>query len=190
MRGKIEHHTFDTKADVVIREIRNRCEDDLVRKNVCCIEDADEYLCRDYVRQVSSVVQGAQSFLPGDAVTGAEIFLSRMVGDYGMGKYWRFSERCGKQLSLYADYYFRCYYEVLSMMYVETMQAADDKQIIELAHNGTILLAAASLPGVVNELRREFRRRGLNYDRFLVANKDLDMRLGVQRRRQGLIGKA
>ena len=169
---------FDRQAHEIIMELLNECSDALVRTGFCKADEVEELLCREYIKQVASILWGASFFVEDDANAAAEIFLSNLTGKpYSMGKHWRHSEACGRQLSHHTAYYFRRYHDILTQVYVERLHLVDDRQILGLNHDGVIQLAAASLPNVREEVRREMRRRGLNYDAVVVFDDDLSRRL-------------
>lgn len=173
---------FDRQAHEIIKELLNGCEDALVRNGHCKPEEVEEFLCREYIDQVASVLWGASYFLQSDASAAAEIFLSKLTGKmYSMGKHWRHSRACGNQLSLHTAYYFRRYHDILTQVYVERLHAVDDNVLLGLNHDGVIQLAAASLPDVRDEVRREMRRRGLKYDALIVSDDDRDRRLNASK---------
>lgn len=188
MKTRTNDTEFNQKAHEIIRQMLNKCEDNLIRNNVCQAHEVEEYLCRHYLAQVASILGGASYFLQSDAAIGAEIFLSRLCGMYSMGRFERYTKICGRQLSFHTVLYFRRYPETLTQMYIETMHGATDEQLRHLNKNGIVQLAAVSLPGVLEEHRRELRRRGIDASNVIAFDGDRARRLGAGKLGGGLLG--
>ncbi|MBB3993767.1 hypothetical protein GGR95_001398 [Sulfitobacter undariae] len=181
MQQKNPEVEFNQKAHEVIRAMLNKSEDRLISDGTCDPTETEDYLCRHYLAQVASLLGGASYYLPSEAAVGAEIFLSRNCGIYSMGRYARYSKICGKQLSQFTHLYFRRYPETLTQMYIERMQSATDEEIRHLNKDGLVQLAAANLPGVLEQARREQRRRGSAVSTVIVFNDDREHRLQMSK---------
>ena len=66
-------------------------------------------------------------------------------------------------------------------MYIERMQSATDEEIRHLNKDGLVQLAAANLPGVLEQARREQRRRGSAVSTVIVFNDDREHRLQMSK---------
>lgn len=175
---------FNDMAHEYVRKILNIAEDRLLEGQITDPIEVEEYLCRFYIEQVGGIVQGATCFLQSDATVGAEIFLFKCIGC--------FTERphpirkhltptrlwaCGNQLSFHAATYFPRYRAILTQRYIEELHQPDNNVLIGAGWNGILHLAAASLPGVREEINRELRRRGLDYDAAKVPAAHLERRM-------------
>ena len=78
---------------------------------------------------------------------------------------------------MHTNLYFPNFYKLLTISYTTILHSAES--LAELRNNGVLMLAAATLPGVRTEMRRELRRRGLPYEHLLVPDDVLSARLGV-----------
>ena len=71
--------------------------------------------------------------------------------------------------------YFPRYFEFLTKAYIEVLRTVED--LTSVMSDGVILLTAGTLPGLRTDLRREFKRRGLTYDKALVPDDVLEGRM-------------
>jgi len=84
------------------------------------------------------------------------------------------------QLATHTRTYFPEYDGLLRQAYVHVLRSIEDASAIRL--NGVVRLAAAKLPNVLTDVRRELRRRGFPFDVTLVADEIPAQRFGrVQR---------
>lgn len=162
---------FNNMAHETVRQILNIAEDRLLQKQVSDPVEIEEFLCRAFIEQTAGIIQGGSWFLQSDATVGAEIFLLKCLDTF-TGKPHRMRRRltpvkletCGRQLSIHTLYYFPRFHAILTQRYIEELQQPDDAALVGASWNGVFHLAAASLPGVKEEINRELRRRGLGYD--------------------------
>lgn len=175
---------FDDTSHEYVRKILNIAEDKLLERQIPDPVEVEEYLCRFYIEQVVGIVQGATCFIQWDATAGAEIFLWKCVGGFTdkphpmqrrlrPNRLWA----CGNQLSFHTATYFPRYRSILTQRYVEELHRPDNGVLIGAGWNGVLHLAAASLPGVREEINRELRRRGLDYDAAKVPPAHLERRM-------------
>ena len=188
---------FNDSAHEYVRKTLNIAEDKLLERQIEDPAEVEEFLCRLYIEQVASIISGASWFMQSDATAGAEIFLWKCLGGYTDNPH-PFRRRmtptrlhaCGNQLSFHTQYYFPRYPAILTQRYIEELQQPDNRVLIGAGWNGVLHLAAASLPGVREEVNRELRRRGLSYDAAKVPAKHMDRRLRAMGSRRGMIGSA
>lgn len=187
---------FNDMAHEYVRKILNIAEDRLLEGQITDPIEVEEYLCRFYIEQVGDIVQGATCFLQSDATVGAEIFLLKCVGGFTEKPHpiRRFLKpnrlwACGNQLSFHTVTYFPRYRAILSQRYTEELHRPDNGVLIGAGFNGILHLAAASLPGVREEVNRELRRRGLNYDAAKVPAAHLERRMRALGSSGRMIGK-
>jgi hypothetical protein len=77
----------------------------------------------------------------------------------------------------------------LTQRYTEELHRPDNSVLIGAGFNGILHLAAASLPGVREEVNRELRRRGLDYDAAKVPAAHLERRMRALGSSGRMIGK-
>lgn len=187
---------FNDMAHEYVRKILNIAEDRLLERQITNPIEVEEYLCRFYIEEAAGIVQGASYFMQCDATSGAELFLLKCVGG--------FTERphpirkhlsptrlraCGNQLSFHTATYFPRYRPILTQRYTEELHRPDNSVLIGAGFNGILHLAAASLPGVREEVNRELRRRGLDYDAAKVPAAHLERRMRALGSSGRMIGK-
>lgn len=80
------------------------------------------------------------------------------------------------QLSTHTHVYFPDYPKLLRLAYLHILANTTDLDAIR--RSGVLMLAAATLPGVRTDIRRELRRRGATWDRTLVQDATLERRIG------------
>lgn len=175
---------FNDMAHELVRKIIDIAEDKLIEFRIEDPVAVEEFLCRAYIEQVASIINGASWFMQSDATNGSEIFLLKCLGAFS-DKPHPFRRRltatklraCGNQLSFQTRAYFRRYPEILTQRYIEELHKPDNEVLIGAGHNGIFHLAAASLPGVREQINRELRRRGLPYDAAKVPTMHLARRM-------------
>ncbi|MDX8513595.1 hypothetical protein [Mesorhizobium captivum] len=167
---------FDNKAHEIIATILDDAAERLVREKICQARQADEYLTLAYIGACSSIIEHATAYLQVDETIGAGVFLER----YSVGKnrqaFHHNDTRCSKQLATHPNVYFPDYLTILRLASLNTLNTISD--VRSLRANGTLMLAAASLPGVATDIRRELRRRGLSFDPSLVPDDVMQKRIG------------
>lgn len=159
---------FNDKLHEIISAALDRTEEKMIGNGVCNPEYADEYLTARYIEACAGIIVGGQVYLPSDERIGAEIFLWKL----GDAKFNRLSSRrqreCAVHLTNHTHVYFPQYHMMLRLACLHVIQST--KKHDEIKHDGVVLLAAATLPGVRSDIRRELRRRGMDYDRLLVPD--------------------
>jgi len=187
---------FNDMAHEYVRKILNIAEDRLLERQITNPIEVEEYLCRFYIEDAGSHIQGATYFLQSDATLGAEFFLLKCVGGFTerphpIRKYLSPTRlrACGNQLSFHTTTYFPRYRAILTQRYVEELQQPDDRVLVGAGFNGILHLAAASLPGVREEMNRALRRRGLDYDAAKVPAAHLERRMRALGSSGRMIGK-
>ena len=162
---------FNNSAHEPVRKILNIAEDRLLERQINYPVEVEEYLCRFFIEETASIIQGSSWFLQSDATEGAEIFLLKCLNSFTGGAHpirRRLTatklRACGTQLSFHTSYYFPRFHSILTQRYVEELHRPDGAALIGAGHNGIFHFAAASLPGVKEEINRELRRQGLNHD--------------------------
>ncbi len=188
---------FNDMAHELVRKVLDIAEDRLLEGQIEDPVEVEEYLCRAYIEQVASIINGASWFMQNDATNGSEIFLLKCLGAFS-DKPHPFRRRltatklraCGNQLSFRTATYFRRYPEILTQRYIEELHKPNNEVLIGAGHNGIFHLAVASLPGVQEQINRELRRRGLPYDAAKVPTLHLARRMRALGGQARLIGRA
>jgi hypothetical protein len=179
---------FNQRAHDILINLLDVVEDDLIERGICGPMEVSEYLTAFYIRETSDFLRYAIAYLPDDGRIAADIVISKMANSQRTSKYMKHATICGKQLALHTELYFPRFAEMLTKAYVEALRTCDELYMVMT--DGIILLAAARLPGVQVSLRREFRRRGLSYDRFLVSDDLLSYQKRAALAPQHFDGKA
>ena len=166
---------FDDRLHEIITGLLDRTEAKLVSNGTCKAEHAHEYLTTLYIEACAGIIVGGNTYMPNDERIGAEIFLSKL----GDAKFNRLSPRrqsaCAVHLTNHTHVYFPNFHAMLRLACVHILHSTRGYE--EIQKNGVILLASATLPGVRNDVRREFRRRGCDIDRLLVADELYEQRM-------------
>lgn len=165
---------FDDKLHALLVGLFDRAEEKLVATGICQADRADEWLTIQYIKETGTVVWGGQTYLPNDEYIGADIFLSYIADAQFKRLSIRRRQNCALQLSTHTQVYFPQYNTILRLSYLHFLHSNKGNGF-EVTHNGIVLLAAAKLPGVINDIRRELRRRGSKYDHLLVQNDILNV---------------
>jgi hypothetical protein len=173
---------FDQRAHDLLVNLLDVAEEQLIEYGICGPQETNEYLTAFYIEEASCFLRHGLRYLPSEGRIAGDLFIWKLANATNSPKYHKHAKACGKQLAEHTELYFPRYAEMLTKAYIETLQNVEEPNLI-MTH-GVILLAAATLPGVDVALRREFRRRGLTYDRSLICDDDL-----ATRRRVGLAPK-
>lgn len=164
---------FDDRLHATLAGLFDRAEEKLVAKGICQADRADEWLTVQYIKETGTVVWGGQTYLPNDEFIGADIFLSYIADAQFKKLSVRRRQNCARQLATHTQVYFPQYNAILRLTCLHVLHSTTGSDF-EVTHNGIVLLAAAKLPGVINDIRRELRRRGSKYDHLLVQNDILE----------------
>jgi hypothetical protein len=167
---------FNDKAHVIVQEMLDYAEEKLVCDCICTPANADEYLALNYIKTCSEFIQNSAQYLEIEERIGADLFLAQLTKGRLRGRFERNAHICGLQLAANTAVYFPDYGKLLRLALLHVLQSASDWRSIRW--NGVVLLAAASLPGVLTDIRRELRRRGMPYEVTLVADATLNKRIG------------
>lgn len=159
---------FNQRAHDLLINLLDIVEEELIRQKLCGPMETNEYLTAFYIKETSGFLRHASVYLPDEGRIAADIFISKLAKQPRTARYMKHATLCGHQLALHTELYFPRFAEMLTKAYVDVLRTCYDLRLV--LTDGVILLAAARLPGVQVELRREFRRRGLSYDRLLVCN--------------------
>ena len=166
---------FNHRAHWFVMTVFDIAEEALIERKLCKPHETNEYLTTFYIEEVSCFLKYAHTYMHSDGRIAAEIFFGKLTNHRRASKFEKHSRICGQQISMQPVLYFPRYYELLTKAYVDVLRTSDD--LNAAMFDGTVLLAASTLPDVRLELRREFRRRGLGYDRLLVDDDVLATRL-------------
>jgi hypothetical protein len=173
---------FNDALHATISKALDRTEEKMIGNGVCQPEYADEYLTARYIEACAGIIVGGLVYLPNDERIGAEIFLSKL----GDPKFNRLSQRrkreCAVHLTNHTHVYFAQYHMMLRLACLHVLRSTTEYEHIE--HDGVVLLAAATLPGVRSDIRREFRRRGASFDRLLVPDDVYQQRIEQRNHRR------
>ncbi len=166
---------FDDKAHSIVQDLLDYGEERYVRDGLCTPANASEYLTLEYIATCRDFMSHAAQYLEADERIGADIFLAKLPRGNLKARYERNRDACARQLSSSTRLYFPHFEPLLRLALLHVLQSAKDAEAIRW--NGVVLLAAASLPGVLTDVRRELRRRGLPYDVTLVADATAERRI-------------
>ncbi|TPO07131.1 hypothetical protein [Mesorhizobium sp. B1-1-5] len=167
---------FDDKAHVIIASILDDASEHLINSGICKPQEVDEYIALDYIAQCSAAITHGVVYLEHDEMIGAGIFLDRYSRKNNRQLFQRNSDRCVSQLVRSPNIYFPDYLALLRFAYLRVLNSVSDADILRAS--GVLMLAAATLPGVRTDIRRELRRRGLSYDPSLISEDTLQKRIG------------
>ncbi len=171
---------FDNRTHQVLRDALDGAEDHIVRTGKCEPQDATDYLTLLFIDTSSDFLDGGSALFQLEGNIVAEIFLEKVVRAAKIRNNQVLMRKCATQLSLHTHLYFPNYYDLLTIAYLNVLATCEDLQ--RTIHSGVIKLAAADLPGVIVDIRREFRRRGLSYDCLIVTDSTLAGRHKATRR--------
>lgn len=160
---------LDERIETFLSQVLDRTEARAVRNGRCAPEHADEYLTIRYIEATSSLIRGGAQYMRVDEVIGAEIFLSKLGDGIFNRSSMKRQSKCAIQLVGHTHVFFPNYHAILKATFRHIL-ASHCGKAYDLAAYGVIMLAAATLPGARSEIRRELRRRGIDYDRTLVSD--------------------
>ncbi|WP_101342361.1 hypothetical protein [Cereibacter azotoformans] len=150
-------------------------EDMLIEQGVCNPSETNEYLTALYIREVSTFMSGASYYLDAEERVAGWIFIHTLTAHSRTKRFRKYCRELGHHISTHTTVYLPRYHEMLTKAYLEVLHTVKDLRTVAL--HGTILLAAATLPGLRTDLRREFKRRGLEYDKLIVPDDVLARRM-------------
>lgn len=174
---------FDQKAHSILSELLDNTEDWLVRHKECEPQSANDRLAYDYIMRCSGVIRGATTFVANDERIGTQQFISDLRGASTKTRSIRSRTTTTAQLMKFPHIYFPNYLTVLQLTFLRELPNLKTRSIILLS--GVVKLAAANLPGVRSDVRRELRRRGDERNALIVPDDTLERQLG--RFEQGLL---
>lgn len=181
-KNKPSRQEFDNRAHEALRKRFDMAEDRIIHRGICPPHDVEEYLCREYIEQLSVTTFGICSFVRAEAENGAKVFLWGLCNTYGLPKLSNQREReCARQLIYHATYYFRDYYAILTKVFIEHLQDASDEDLTGYRYKAFFQIAAATIPNAREQIRREYRRRGLR-EPVLVGDSTLEHHMSASRR--------
>lgn len=167
---------FNDKAHVIVQELLDLAETTIVRKGICTLENASRYLAIDYIGTCGDFIEHSVQYLENDERIGADLFLAKLATGRLKARFERNSLACALHLTRNTTTYFPEYLPLLRLALLHVLRSTTDAQSIR--SNGVVLLASASLPGVLTDVRRELRRRGRDHDLTLVADETVQRRIG------------
>lgn len=167
---------FDSKSHELLTLLFDAAEEKLVSRGVCQSTEASFLLTMAYIKECGEFLENGIAFLKSEGVAASWMFIGNLAGSIGFKRIGRRDYQCAQQLLMHSALYFPEFYKALTVCYANKLQAAKDAN--EIQSSGILMMAAAMLPGARTELRRELRRRGLNYDRTLAPDDVMRLRLG------------
>jgi hypothetical protein len=167
---------FNDKAHVILQDMLDYAEEKVVRLGLSERCNAVEYLALDYIKTCAEFIEHSTQYLENDERIGADLFLAKLAKGPLAARFERNKRMCALQLSTNTRMYFPEYPKLLRLAMMHVIQSAADAQAVRW--NGVVLLAAASLPNVRTDVRRELRRRGMDYDVTLVGDATVARRIG------------
>ncbi len=151
---------FNDKAHAIVSEVLDAAEAWLVRTGKCEPPQTDDYLTMAYIKENGAFLEHAAVYLESEGRIAADLFL------------WALSNALKGTAK---TRYFRNYHAILRQTYLQLLRTLPDVRAID--HNGVLKLAAATLPGVRTDIRRERRRRGADSDRLIVRDDTMNNRI-------------
>ena len=176
---------FDHIAHERMSLLLEAAEDVLIDEGVCTREDALEYLTALYIAETGKFLGGGSCYLQTEERVAGWLFIQTITSHPKTKKYRKFAIELGRHIATHTPLYFPRYFEVLTKAYIEVLRTVED--LTAVMSDGVILLAAGTLPGLRTDLRREFKRRGLAYDKALVPDDVLEGRMTRDRVRPAQI---
>lgn len=181
---KTSSQEFSNAAHERLRNLLDMAEDAMIERGECQSHETDDALCRGFIEQLAVTTLGTVNFIQCEAETGATIFISGLCNTYGLKKLSNVHEReCARQLVYHVDYYFCDFRATLTKAFIEHLQEATDEDLRGYRFEALFQLAAAKIPNARDQIRREFRRRGLPSP-MLVGDRVLGQHMSVSRRRR------
>ena len=171
--------TFNNNAHAIISEVLDEEEMRLFRADICPPHEASEYLTLDYIKTCSKCLEHSVMYLQNEERIGSDIFLAKIARGKVKRRFDLNARVCAEQLAAHTHVYFSEYLPTLRLTYLKILSETAD--VGTIMRNGVVMLAAASLPGVRTDIRRELRRRGYPYDRTIVSDDTLKGRLESQK---------
>ncbi len=166
-----------------LMELFDMVEDELVGHNVYAQQEVRAYLTLKYIDLTASFLENCIAYLPAEEICAGEGFVLYLCEAAKAAKFKRHRRPMAQQLQAQTAMYFPRYDEMLTKKYQHVLRTTED--VMQLRFSGVIFLAAATLPGVREDIRCELRRKGLSYKVTLVLDKTLEQRmqaaLGVPR---------
>lgn len=159
---------FDDAAHATVQSLLDQYEERLVANGVCEPQEAHEFVTLEYIETCGSLLDHAQTYLENEEENGADIFLWKINSVTKARKSNRQVRKAARQLAMHTHIYLPKFEQILRISMLEILSEASD--VGEVRWNGIILLAAATLPGVRDDIRRELRRRGAKFDSLLVSD--------------------
>lgn len=172
----VKKFSFNDKAHSIITDLLDTTEDWLVRHEGCEPQLANDRIAYDYIMQCSGIIWGSTSFITADERIGTDIFISQLRGASSKLRSTRTRMACVTQLMQFPLIYFRNYLTVLRITFLRELPKLITRDLVMFS--GIVKLAAANLPGVRSDIRRELRRRGENADALIVPDDTLERQLG------------
>ncbi|WP_288986280.1 hypothetical protein [uncultured Sphingopyxis sp.] len=169
---------FNDKAHAIVSEVLDAAEAWLVRTGKCEPPQTDDYLTMAYIKENGAFLEHAAVYLESEGRIAADLFLwalSNALKGTAKTRYIRHDRKCAIQLHWHTHIYFRNYHAILRQTYLQLLRTLPDVRAID--HNGVLKLAAATLPGVRTDIRRERRRRGADSDRLIVRDDTMNNRI-------------
>lgn len=161
-------------------------EDVLIGEGVCSPSETNEYLTALYIREVGAFMSYASCYLDDEERAIGRNFIHDLTSLASTKRFRKYHRELGTHLATHTTVYFPRYHEMLTKAYLDVLHTVEDLQTVMF--DGVIMLAAATLPGLRTDLRREFKRRGLDYDKLLVPDDVLSRRMKAGLHPSKLIG--
>lgn len=172
---------FNDRAHAILSDVLDEAERWLIRNGVCQPHEADEYLTMAFIKESGAFLEHATAYLENEGRFAADLFLWMLPKGKAKARYLRNDQKCALQLHWHTIYYFRTYHVILRQTSLRLLRTLPG--IAEIDRNGVLMLAAANLPGVRADIRRERRFRGAERERTIVSDEAMSCRiLHVERR--------
>lgn len=170
--------SIDQKAYGVVVELIDEAEAWLVKRGTCEPADASDFLARGLFEQCASICSYGLAFMESDERIGADIFLMKLANTVGGRLKRMFNRNCRRYAECLQNnviLFFPNYAEVVRLGLLRALMETETAD--ELINKGAVLLACATLPNALNDVRRELRRRGMASSRAIVLERVMNKRI-------------
>ena len=169
---------FNDKAHVALTELLDRSKMWAIREGLCEPANAHEYLTLEYIDTCDSFLNHAQCYLENEEQIAADIFLWKLNRVTKTRRTSGSIRNAARQLARHTHIYLPSFKPLLRLTFLKVI--AETTNYAELRRSGVTLLAAATLPGAIVDIRRELRRRGATSDSLLVPDDTYKRRMKTE----------
>lgn len=151
-------HDFNQKAHGMLVQLICELEQIIVKKHNCSSYEANVFLTKIYIENISSILSGGCQYLRDEELIGIKNFLIYIISfKKNKRKYYIKLKLITNILFLRDRLYFPMYKSTLFSEYRKALLVTRSRS--DLRMNGVAQLAAAKIPGVKFDLQRELQLR-------------------------------